>query len=103
MERNWKMLHSGSVTDKKGYRWLYTIQDDDTCEVIGCGLEEADAKIISQAPETLRQRDGLLDVLKQLVRLADRALRRDEIFRGKALNEIGNKAEQAIASVEGSG
>ena len=63
---------------------------------------QANAKIISQAPETLRQRDGLLDVLKQLVRLADRALRRDEIFRGKALNEIGNKAEQAIASVEGS-
>ena len=92
MERNWKMLHSGSVTDKKGYRWLYTIQDDDTCEVIGCGLEEADAKIISQAPETLRQRDDLIKMLEEVTTTC--------VLQGTHLK---HRIDDLLESVEGSG
>lgn len=60
------------------------------------------SQLVTNAPRTLRQRDKLLETLKQTQRLADRALRRNEVFRGKALNEIGNVAEEAIKEVEGS-
>ena len=58
------------------------------------------AELFANAPETKQQRDELLEALKQTQRLADKALRRDEVFRGKALNEIGNVAEQAIKNAK---
>lgn len=57
----------------------------------GCHEEtEANARLIAAAP-------ALLAACERITKLADKALRQNEVERGKALNEIGNIAEQAKA------
>ena len=83
------------------------VKSETADEVVCNCFTEANAEFLAHAPETLKQRDNLLEACKAAMRISalwavDPEIRLENPTEGEALDSMQTKFEKAIADVEGS-